>query len=152
MAQWFGALEMGSLYHADILKWSEDQAGILRQLAAGLRVNEAPDWANIIEEIESVGSSQLSAVRSNLVQALLHDLKALAWPDAPYVPHWRAEGQVFRDNAAADFTPSMRQRIDLAALYRRVLRGLPATIDGQPPLPVPVECPVTLDDLLRDHA
>ena len=34
--------------------------------------------------------------------------------------------------------------------YRRALRGMPETIDGQPPLPVPEACPVTLDELLTE--
>jgi hypothetical protein len=61
---------MSDLYDADILEWSERQAALLRRVAAGERVNDtAPDWPNIIEEIESVGRSQLSAVRSLLTQA-----------------------------------------------------------------------------------
>jgi hypothetical protein len=44
----------------------------------------------------------------------------------------------------------MRQRIDLARLYRRALQRFPATIDGQPPLPPPAACPVTLDKLLAE--
>jgi hypothetical protein len=44
----------------------------------------------------------------------------------------------------------MRQSIDMAALYRRALQRLPSTIDDQPPLPVPPECPVTLDELLGE--
>jgi len=140
---------MSDLYETDILDWSEHQAALLRRVAAGERSNaEAPDWANIIEEIESVGRSQLSAVRSLLVQALLHDLKATAWPSSREVPHWRAEARGFRGDAAEAFTPSMRQRIDMAELYRRALDRLPDSIDGEPPLPVPTECPVTLDALL----
>jgi WGR domain len=41
----------------------------------------------------------------------------------------------------------MRQRLDIGRLYRRAMRRLPETIDGQPPLPVPPVCPVTLDEL-----
>lgn len=44
----------------------------------------------------------------------------------------------------------MRQRISLARLYREAIRRLPETIDGQPPLPVPESCPVTLDELLAE--
>jgi hypothetical protein len=44
----------------------------------------------------------------------------------------------------------MRQRLDLQTIYRRALRGLPVTIDDQPPLPVPDVCPFTLDELLAD--
>ena len=35
------------------------------------------------------------------------------------------------------------QTIDLAKLYRHAVKLLPDTIDGQPPLPVPDECPLT---------
>ena len=44
----------------------------------------------------------------------------------------------------------MRQRIDLAKLYQQAVKLLPETIDRQPPLPVPPECPVTLDELLGE--
>ena len=140
---------MAELYDTDVLEWSEHQARLLRRLADGQPGNETPDWDNIIEEVESVGRSQLSGVRSHLLQALIHDLKADAWPQASHVPHWRAEARVFRGNAAADFSPSMRQRIDLPLLYRRALNALPELVDGQPPLPVPGACPVTLDELLN---
>jgi hypothetical protein len=89
-------------------------------------------------------------VQSLLRQALIHMLKAEAWPLSRDVPHWRAEARGFRDDAAEAFTPSMRQRIDLAALYARALRATPETIDGQPPLPMHQACPMTLDDLLGD--
>jgi hypothetical protein len=139
---------MSQAYDDDVLEWSEHQARLLRQHAAGHAGNETPDWDNIIEEVESVGRSQLSAVRSLLVQALLHDLKCQAWPLSPEVPHWRAEARGFRGDAAEAFTPSMRQRIDMDELYRRALNRLPESIDGQTPLPVPETCPVTLDDIL----
>jgi hypothetical protein len=78
---------MGELYETDVLEWSEHQAWLLRQHVAGEPGNETPDWTNIIEEVESVGRSQLSAVKSLLVQAIDHDLKCEAWPLRPYVPH-----------------------------------------------------------------
>lgn len=141
---------MDDLYEVDVLEWSEHQARLIRLYAQGKPGNEVPDWRNIAEEIESVGASQLSAVRSNLVQALIHDLKCEAWPLTSYVPHWRAEARVFRDNAKDDYAPSMRQRIDMDGLYRRALRGLPETVDGLAPLPVPADCPVTLDELFSE--
>ena len=99
----------------------------------GLGTNETPDWDNIIEEVESVGRGQLSAVRSLLVQALLHDLKCQAWPSSREVPHWRAEARGFRGDAAEAFTPSSRPRIDIDELYRRALSRLPESIDDQAP-------------------
>jgi hypothetical protein len=142
---------MSDLYHDDILLWSEHQAGLLRRRAAGELVNEAElDWPNIAEEIESVGSEQLHAVESFMVQALLHELKAKAWPLSRDVPHWRAEARRFRGDAASRFAPSMRQRIDMAKVYRRALRAMPETIDDQSPRPVPESCPLTLDELLAE--
>jgi hypothetical protein len=142
---------MSDLYDDDILLWSEHQADLLRRRAAAELVNEAElDWPNIAEEIESVGNEQLHAVESFMVQALLHDLKATARPLSRDVPHWRAEARRFRGDAASRFAPSMRQRIDMAKVYRRALRAMPETIDDQPPLPVPESCPVTLDELLAE--
>jgi hypothetical protein len=141
---------MDSDYDTDILVWSERQAGLLRRVGAGEGVNDQVDWENVAEEIESVGNEQLHAVSSLLVQALTHMLKAEAWPLSGEVAHWQAEARRFRGDAADRFAPSMRQRIDTARLYRRALRAMPETIDGQPPLPVPDVCPVTLDELLGE--
>jgi hypothetical protein len=142
---------MSDLYDTDVVLWSEHQAELLRRRAAGELVNEAElDWENIAEEIESVGSEQRHAVESLLLQALLHMLKAEAWPLSREVPHWQAEARLFQSQARRRFVPSMRQRIDLAGVYADAVRGLPATIDDVPPLPVPEACPVTLDELLAD--
>ena len=136
-------------YDTDILVWSEHQAELLRRRAAGELVNDAEmDWPNIAEEIEDVGRSQLHSVESLLVQALRHMLKAEAWPLSRDAPSWRADAIDFRRQARRRFSPSMRQRVDVAALYADALAAMPETIDDQPPLPVPTECPVTLDDLL----
>ena len=138
------------LYDADVLLWSERQAELLRRLAAGERVNDQVDWGNVIEEVESVGSEQLHAVQSLLRQALIHMLKAGAWPLCRDAPNWRADAVRFRADAADRYAPSMRQKIELARIYRQALRALPETVDGQPPLPVPETCPVTLDELLAE--
>jgi len=112
-------------YDADILLWSERQAALLRKRS----VNEL-DWDNIAEEIESVGRSQLHAVQSHIVKALLHDLKAEAWPLSRDVEHWRAEARLHRAAARRQYTSSMRQRLDMAALYRDARDGLPDTMYG----------------------
>ena len=143
-----GECGMSDLYDTDVLVWSERQAALLRRLAAGERVNDDPDWPNIIEEIESVGRSELNTVRSLLRQALVHRLKAVAWPHVRDVEHWLEEAAEFQAQARDSFSPSMRTRIDLEAICRLAVGQLPKTIDGQPPLPVPAACPFTLDTLL----
>ena len=140
--------DQSDLYDTDIARWSECQADLLRRMGKGERVNDQVDWENVAEEIEDMGNNVVRSVASHLVQALLHDLKAEAWPLSRDVPHWQAEARVFRAQARRRFVPSMRQRIDFAGIYADAVRGLPDTIDGQAPLPVPDVCPVTLDELL----
>ena len=83
-----------SEYEADVLLWSEHQAALLRRLARGEAVNEPPDWDNIIDEVESVGSEQLQPLSRCCVQALMHMLKAEAWPLSRDVSHWQAEARL----------------------------------------------------------
>jgi uncharacterized protein DUF29 len=139
---------MNDLYDEDILLWSERQAALLRRIAAGEPVNERPDWPNIIEEVDSVGRSDLRATRSLLLQALLHQLKAQGWPDSQSAAAWEADARLFRIQARDAFSPSMRQRLDVEEIYADALAALPARMDGVPPQPLPQACPMTLDALL----
>jgi hypothetical protein len=141
---------MSELYEADVLLWSERQAALLRRRAAGALVNDAElDWSNLAEEIEDVGRSELRSCQSLLRQALRHMLKAEAWPLSRDAPTWQADAIDFRRQAKDAFTPSMRQRIDVARLYQEALRALPETIDGEQPLPIQSAMP-TLDELLGE--
>ncbi len=97
---------MSDLYDDDILLWSERQSDLLRRIAAGEPVNERPDWVNIIEEVESVGRSDLRAVESLLLQALVHMLKAEGVAElALDVDNWRSDALVFRAQARRAFSP-----------------------------------------------
>jgi hypothetical protein len=132
------------LYERDILDWSERQADLLRRVANGERRNDV-DWPHVIEEIADVGSSELNSVRGYLRQAIIHLFKIHLTPDDLARDHWLMELDAFLDDAADRFSPSMRQRIDLDAIFAkdraRVLRRVP----GQT---LPAACPWTLDDLL----
>ena len=61
---------MKSLYDTDAYTWAMTQADALRRRSA----NEI-DWDNVAEEIESVGKSQASELRSRYITLLLHLLK-----------------------------------------------------------------------------
>jgi hypothetical protein len=135
------------LYDTDILLWSEQQAELLRRRSAN-----ALDWDNLVEEIEAVGRSELHAVESHLILALLHDLKAEAWPLSRDLQHWRAEARMHRDAARRHYTPSMAQRLDVEKLYRQARRGMPETIDETAPLPVADRTSVTLEEMLSEDA
>jgi len=143
---------MSDLYEEDIVLWSERQAELLRRRAAGELVNEAElDWPNIAEEIESVGNEQRFAVESLLVQAIVHRLKAEAWPSCRDAENWLADSMRFRGDAASRFVPSMRQKVDLERIYRRAVRAMPRANDGQPAPAHAATCPFTLVWLLSEE-
>ncbi len=138
-----------SLYERDVLVWSQHQADLLRRLGRGERVNDV-DWTNVAEEIEGVGRSELHSVESDLTLIMVHLLKIQASPDDTMVDHWYAEIAAFQDNAQSRFTPSMRQRIDLGALYANAIRQLRiGDRRNKIPRAWPAANPFTLDQLLN---
>ena len=145
---------MSDLYGADVVTWSEQQAELLRRLAAGERVNDAVDWPNVIEEIESVGNEERKAVASALMRGMQHKLYVLCWPGALAVQHWQAEIRMHLAEAGEDFRESMRKNIEpvLPRLYRRACLAVERHMldEGAPQVPLPPECPWTLDELLTE--
>jgi hypothetical protein len=71
---------MSDLYDTDTTQWAEQQAALLRRMAAGERVNDQVDWENVIEEIEDVGGRDRDRVTGALIQAMRHKLCLLGWP------------------------------------------------------------------------
>ena len=133
----------------DVLLWSEQQASLLRRLAAGERVNAEIDWPALIAEIEDVGKSELRACESNLRQALVHLLKLAHFPSGP-AAHWRGEIMAFVTEAQSCFSPSMRHNIDLNKLYGQALRQVRVAAEPDETGQLPDYCPVAVDDLLDE--
>jgi hypothetical protein len=63
-----------TLYDTDFLAWSKEQAEALR-VAARSGSNQDLDWDNLAEEVESLGISQKTALRSQMRRVLQHLLK-----------------------------------------------------------------------------
>jgi hypothetical protein len=145
-------VDVSDLYDQDVVLWSEQQADRLRRLAHGEKVNDV-DWENVVEEIESVGRSQITAVQSLLLRALEHLLKAVAWPDAQSERKWLHEANVFLRDARLAWAPSMRSRMALSSLYESAREGVrDLDFEEGPPGPLPEQCPVTIDDLVAGNA
>jgi Domain of unknown function DUF29 len=142
---------MGSLYDADILLWSEQQADLLRRLARGERVNDAVDWENVIEEVGDVGKSEFNSVASLLEVGLAHLLLAHGSRRPEPVRHWRSEARTALADAARRYAPSMGQRLDLAEIWTlattRAQDKLAA--DGGPASGLPEDCPFAVEDLVQ---
>jgi Domain of unknown function DUF29 len=141
-----------SNYSTDIFTWAQEQAELLRRLAAGEQsINEAIDWDNVIDEIETVGRSELKAVTPPLANAMQHKLHLLGWPNSPAVQHWQAEVRIFLTDVIEEFKPSMRAAIEaeMDSLYRRArVRAERHMIDEPPAAPLPATCPWSFDELL----
>ncbi len=146
-------MDQPDLYDDDILAWSEQQAAALRGMAAWRDLPNDLDLDNIVEEIESVGRSQLDRAESFIALMLEHIAKAVSEPEAPSLGHWRTECVGWQAQLLRAFSPSMRQRIDMDALWRSALRVAEAALaehDQQLASNLTVPCPVTLDDLLAE--
>ena len=80
-----------TLYDDDILLWSEQQAAAIRQLAPGRNVPNELDIENVAEEIESLGRSELAAVKSRIRLIFVHLLKIVLAPESEAARHCRGK-------------------------------------------------------------
>ncbi len=140
-----------NLYDEDILLWSEQQAAVIRRLRGTARglTNEL-DIENVAEEIESVGRSELAAVKSFLRLILLHLVKLAAEGNATSAAHWRGEIAAFSAEAMDRYARSMIAKIDVGALWREVRERVeldPSLVELDATR-LPAACPFELDDLL----
>jgi hypothetical protein len=122
-----------TLYDQDILAWSEQQADLIRRLAASDQLGNGVDWPNVAEEIEAVGRTELRTCETLLRQAMTHLLKLYVWPDSRFAAEWREEAAICLDDAQNRFSLSMRQKIDLEKLYARVVQRAIAVADSMIP-------------------
>jgi hypothetical protein len=112
----------------------------------GEPVNDV-DWTNVAKRIESVGLSELHALERFLTLVLAHLLKLYAGPESDASNHWRGEIVMFQAEARRRFSPSMRQRLNIAALYANAVKQIRTT---EPSLDVPTDNPFKLDHLLHE--
>ena len=136
------------LYGRDFYLWTQDQARRLRALQGDNRL----DTGNLAEEVADLGRSELNKVASHLRQALVHLLKAAWVSDDRLRAGWTAEIRGHLDDARDAFTPGMWQKIDVAREWRRAWPIADGKLveNGDPSLPLAVDCPFTLDALLGE--
>lgn len=144
-----------TLYDDDILLWSEQQAAAIRKLGATRRdlPNEL-DIENVAEEIESVGRSELAALRSCVRLMFLHLIKLAVEAGSPAAPHWRGEILGFHSDMMERYAPSMRQRIDLDAIWRSAREQSMLAYEGvqqQFVADLPKPCPLSIDDVVGER-
>ncbi|SMH59093.1 DUF29 domain-containing protein [Azospirillum agricola] len=139
-------------YDEDFYAWTQSQAAELRR--AGAERNNAPvDWANVAEEIESMGRSQKSEIDSRLSVLLVPLLKWLCCPELRERCErgWRLTIREQRRKLLREMKDSPSLRPFIAEIFdesyqeARLRAAVEADVpDGQ----FPAEPPFTLDQAL----
>src|SRR5688572_31260276 len=136
-------------YETDAYGWAMETAEKIRSR----RFDEITDWDNIAEEIESVGKSERSELRSFLEQVIIHLLK---WQFQPEKRgrSWRLSIAEHRRRAAdqLDENPSLKpvlndlvsQAFELARI--RAARQTGLSLESA----FPEICPYTTEQILSD--
>jgi hypothetical protein len=141
------------LYREDFYAWTRDQAGALRRLAE-TRPNADVDWANLIEEVEDLGSDRRDAVKSQLRRVMEHCLKLGHSSARDPRRGWFNSVDDARAKVSDKLTNSMRRELEpqLDQLYRQVLRrvrrDLEAYGEADAAAALPPSCPFTFDQLI----
>jgi hypothetical protein len=139
-------------YDADFFAWTQHQAKLLRTLPRWRADLPAEiDFEQVAEEIEDLGKAELHAVESYLRQILVHLIKAASEPRSRATGHWRTEAAIFQIDLLRRYTPAMRHRIGLQAIWKeaRKIADLSLREHGSRlPADVPEECPFSHKELL----
>jgi Domain of unknown function DUF29 len=118
--------KLENLYDRDFVRWTEEQAALLRNAKDS---NLPLDWENLAEEIESLGRSQRTELKSQVRRILRHLFKLVASPSAEPRGGWHAtirDARVEIEDVLED-SPSLRREIaDIVAKQTRSAAKLAA--------------------------
>jgi hypothetical protein len=147
-------MDGASLYDADIVAWAEQQAEAVRALARTRPdLSNALDLENIAEELECLGRTELKSVTSPLRNVLVHILKGYCDSTSLSMNQWANETDNWLFDIREEFTPSMRQKINVDELWKqaatRAARELTLYRVAMPP-GIPARCPFSLDQILQE--
>lgn len=139
-----------SLYETDLYAWSQQQVALLRAEDFA-----EVDWHHLIEEIDSLGISQLREVENRLIKLIMHLLK---WQ---FQPEQRQTGrswyltithQRVKLERALEKTPTLSVRLPeiIRDVYPSAVR-LAAAETELPRAAFPAACPYTPTQILDDE-
>jgi hypothetical protein len=117
--------ETRTLYDEDFVAWSQQQAEALRSTAQG-GTNQALDWKNLAEEIESLGRSERRELGSRVRTIIEHLLKLEYSTVAEPRSGWRSSVRSTRVEIEdiLETSPSLKNGLDsaVAAELKRAIR------------------------------
>jgi hypothetical protein len=140
---------MGDLYERDFYRWATEQAAAMRNKRLELEALGI-DWANVAEELDTLGRSEKRELRSRLAVLLLHLLK---WQHQPMhqSASWRRTIEIQRETVGEllSESPSLKPLLDqtLQTAYRDARRDA-AVETGLPAGVFSADCPWTVTQVL----
>jgi hypothetical protein len=134
----------------DPFAWALNLAEKLRHRQGALT---ALDREALGEFLEEWADNMLAAARSQMANLLAHAAKVAHTRNPDVIGHWRSECTEFHDRLIDEYRPSMHDRIDMDALWRRAQRKVFASFDdnGEPRPQLPTVCPVGIDQLIDQN-
>ena len=128
-SRYLRAMDRSSLYDDDIYAWAQQQADVLRRLAAtGRDLPNDLDLEHVAEEIEDVGKAEFNASQNHIRQIFIHLIKLASEPQSRAARHWRSEIVNHHAQLLGRVTRSMHPRIDLDKLWNRAARQAAETL------------------------
>ena len=139
------------LYDEDYYAWLQHQAAALRRLAQDRRdLPNDLDIAQIAEEIEDVGKSELRATEGFIRNILIHVLLVAFDLDSSARRRWRLEIRTFHAGLRKFATASMRQFVDMDELWSDAIEMADARLQeyvNRLPRTLPTRCPLSFDEI-----
>ena len=143
--------EPSALYDQDFFAWTIQQSEALKSCGNLVGV----DTLHLIEELESMGKSQLRALVSALEQTLVHLIKLSYSPATDPRNGWAESVRKQRHDmdVLLEESPSLRpkllERFDAAWAYARKEATLQLVAHDETPA-LPFDCPFTLQQILDE--
>jgi Domain of unknown function DUF29 len=143
----------GPRYDDDFYAWTQHQAAVLREMPVA---DNRFDREHVAEEIEDLGKSERDAVRSQIRRIIEHFLKLAHSSSEEPRFSWIESIDDARETLEDKLTVTLRHDAEetLCELYRRARRRASRALRqyGEPEAAgaLPLNCPYTLDQILRE--
>lgn len=138
------SLNLKELYEHEYDRWLTEMVEILKN-----RDLEKLDYDNLIEELEALGRSEKNAVKSLLLQIIVHLMLYQFWQleKERNANHWAAEIITFRVQLEDKLTTNLRNYLaeELSKIYQNALLIVQKKTQLNS---LPEKCPYSLEQLL----
>jgi hypothetical protein len=137
-------VDLKELYETEYDRWLSEMVRLLKN-----RQLEKLDYENLIEELEALGRSERSAVKSLLLQIIIHLMLYQFWQSESKrnANHWAGEIITFRVQLEDRLTTNLRNYLEneLPRIYQNALLIVQKKTQVNS---LPEQCPYSLQQLL----